>query len=151
MTICVFWEAIGADGWAKVNGIHHQPDVLDEATKSRGCLIQESVPPEVKDGWQVSLHVKPETGESEWRVKIDSEYRMPAADFLSLLPASTRVQARQSDDLLIKDLLALIDMSVADNSSKGIHPAAKAVKEGLSYLVHLGMMTQEQMDEITEP
>ena len=149
--ICAFWDSVDEDGWAKVTRMHHQPDKLDEATRAWGVVADDpGEPPIAKAGKKAALYVHPEQGIIEWRVVMDPDFRMPAADFLALLPAMTRVQARQAreTDPVIDDLMTLLEMMVADNASTGIHPQGRGAREGIGYLVSKGMMTQAQADDI---
>lgn len=160
--VLAFWdEPPGADGWARVVRMHHQPDVVDAGLRAQGALINFTRPPAAKDGWRAVLFVQPitpddgspMTGVSEWRIERDTDYRMPAPEFLALIPATARVQARAlvATDPVIADFMALIDMMALDSASRGIHPGGKAAKDGLGYLVHLGLMTAAEAAEITEP
>lgn len=150
--VAVFYDSVKPDGWAKASRIHHNPSKLDADALVGSVICGPGDPPEVKDGWTAGLWVKPETGDCEWRVAIARGYRMPAADFLGLLPSAARVGARAAaqDDPVIADFLALLDMTVADNASSGIHPGSMVAKDGLSYLVSLGLLTQAEADAITE-
>lgn len=152
-SVCAFWDDIEDDGWAKVTRMHHQPDKLDAATMATGAVITPSRAPTVKPGWGASLWVNPTSGAHEWRVEMEATFRMPAGEYLTLLPAPTRVQARQAaeTDPVIADFLKLIDMLVADNAATGIHPGSRGSRECLGYLVFKGFLTQEAMDEIVNP
>ena len=151
--VCVFWDDVEDDGWAKVDRMHHQPDKLDAETSARGIVATHPRAPRVKPGWTIGLYVEPESGAVEWRVKIDREYRMPAVEFLGLLPATARVAARQAvaTDPLIADFMAMIDMSVIDSASTGIHPAGRPARDGLGYMVSKGWLSQADMDAIVLP
>ena len=150
--IAVFYDDVASDGWAKAARIHHQPSKLDSETLTGAVLCSPGKPPEVKAGWVASLWVNPETDAAEWRVRIDHDFRMPAAEFLGMLPSSARVGARAAAEMdpVIADFLALIDMTVADNASKGLHPGSKACRDGLTYLMSLGLLTQAEVDAIVE-
>ena len=152
--VCAFWdEDEDGDGWVRVTRLHHQPATLDAATLARGVVCRPGKPPAAKAGWRAALWAEPATATVEWRIEYDAEYRMPAPEFLAMLPAATRVQARvrAKDDPILADFFALIDLLVADNAARGLHPGSRAVREGLGYLVSLGLMTAEQAAEITEP
>lgn len=151
--ICAFWDAVDADGWARVTRMHHQPQTLDDETKALGVLADApGDAPNAKAGKRAALYVNPTTGALEWRVVKDPAFRMPAADFLALLPASTRVQARaaRATDPAIDDLMTMLEMMVQDSASTGIHPQGRGAREGIQYLVSQGMMTEAQAFEILE-
>lgn len=151
--ICVFWDEIGEDGWARVNGIHHQPDKLSDERKAKGLLITPSAAPKLKKGWIASLWVNPEIEQYEWRVTADDEYRIPAGEFLASLPIAARVQAKAlaGTDPVLQDFLELMDMMVHDDACKGLHPGSEIVAAGLGYLVHLELLDQEYVDERLSP
>lgn len=151
--ICVFWNEIDADGWAKVNGIHHQPDKLPEEQRARGLMITSTPAPKLKKGWQSSMWVNPELEQYEWRVEIDDDYRIPAGEFLASLPIAARVQAKAlaDTDPVLKDFLELMDMMVHDDACKGLHPASEIVSSGLGYLVQLELLDQSYVDARLSP
>lgn len=153
MTVCIFWDKLDEDGWGRMTRMHHQPDKLDEATRARGVVVDTpDDPPTAKAGKTAQLWVHPESAAVEWRIVPDPDFRMSAADFLALLPPSTRVQARaaRATDPVIDDLMSMIEMMVADNANTGIHPQGRVARESIGYLVSQGMMTQAQADEILE-
>jgi hypothetical protein len=150
--VCAFWDdELGEDGFAKVTRLHHQPEKLDEATRARGVICAPGKPVEVRPGWTVGLWVNPKSGAAEWRVQIDRDYRQPAPEYLMRLPVRVRVAARASDDPILRELLAGIDMLVADNAAMGLHPAGDASREFLGYLVEIGLMDQAVADGILSP
>lgn len=151
--ICAFWDdEPEEDGWAKVTRMHHQPDKLDAATRATGLVVTLTKPPDAKTGRIVQLWVNPSLQSAEWRLVRDQAFRMPAADFLALLPASTRVQARaeRATDPLIDDIFTMIEMMVQDNASLGIHPQGRGAREAILYLVQKGLLTQAQANAILD-
>jgi hypothetical protein len=152
--ICAFWEnEPDVDGWVKVTQMHHKPDILDENIKSNGVLGILTRPPEVKSGWDAALYANVNTHTLEWRIEMDKNYRMSAAEFLLQLPIAARINARQAaatGDLVMQDFIDMIDRMIADNASMGIHPGSYTAKVALDYIVQQGWMTQEEADAITE-
>jgi hypothetical protein len=149
--ICAFFDDLEDDGWGRVTGINHQPQKLSPERLAEGVLISPGRPPKVREGWNAVLYVHPERGVHEWRVERDEQFRMPAGEFLALLPPATRVAVRASDDPILQDWLAIIDALIMDNAARGIHPGSSGAKAGLAYLVSQGLLTAEQMAEISEP
>lgn len=150
--VCAFWDdEPGEDGFAKVTRMHHKPDKLDRDTLARGVICAPGKPPEVRGGWTIGLWVRPDNGAHEWRPEIDRDYREPAAEYLMRLPVMTRVQARQSDDPVLVELLKTLDLMVVDNAARGIHPAGRASREALGYLVRVGLLDRAVMDDILSP
>jgi hypothetical protein len=151
--VCVFYDEVDDDGWARTRGIHHQPHKLTEEARAKGVMVDApGKAPVAKAGKSAAFYVHPESGAAEWRVVLDPDFKMPAADFLALLPAQARVMARMARDTdpVIDDLMSMLEMLVADNASTGIHPMGRGAREGIGYLVSKGMMTQEQADEILD-
>jgi hypothetical protein len=150
--VAAFWEdEPGADGFAKVTRMHHQPDKLDAATLARGVVCEPGKPPAVRQGWTVALWVRPEDGACEWRTALDPDFREPIAEYLMRLPVMTRVQARASDDPVLVELLRTMDLLVQDASARGIHPGGRASRECLGYLVRVGLLDAAVMDDILSP
>jgi hypothetical protein len=152
--VCAFFDEVEDDGWAKVTRMHHQPAKLDEETRARGVVVTPPRPPKVRRGWTVGLWVEPRTGAAEYRVEMDEDYRMSAADFLLLVPVQARIMARQAaaeGDLVMQDFLDMLDRMIADNASMGLHPGGEAAKVALGYLVSKEWMTAEQASAITDP
>jgi hypothetical protein len=150
--ICVFWDEL-EDGWGRVTHIHHQPDRLDDERKARGLVITPDPRPKLKKGWTSSLWVNPQSRTYEYRIEMDDEYRIPAGEFLAMLPIQTRVQAKAlaGTDPILSDFLELLDMMVYDSSSKGLHPGGYPVTAGLEYLVHLELLDQQFVDTMLSP
>ena len=150
--VAVFWEdEPEADGFVRVTRMHHQPEKLDAVMLTAGVVCTPGKPPVVRQGWTVALWVRPEDGATEWRTQLDPDYREPAAEYLMRLPVMTRVQARQSDDPVLVELIKTLDLMVADNAARGIHPAGRSSREVLRYLVGIGLLDQTVMDDILSP
>ena len=153
--ICAFYDdGPGADGFARVTRMHHQPDSLAPELIAQGMIVSPGNPPEVREGWQVSLWVNPTSAAHEWRIAIDRAYRMSAAEYMMQLPVATRIASRQAaaaGDLVMQDFLDMLDRMIADNASQGLHPAGRASVAALGYLVQQGWMTQDDMDAVLSP
>lgn len=150
--VCAFWDdEPGEDGFVRVSRMHHQPDQLDPAMSAAGLICTPGRPPKTRSGWNVSLWVNPETGGHDWRTELDAEYREPMAEYLMQLPVLVRIAARASDDPVIVELLHTMDMLLMDSAARGIHPAGRASREALGYLVHVGMLDRAVMDQILSP
>ena len=153
--VCAFWEdAPEADGFVRVTRMHHQPEKLDAAMSAAGAVVTLPKTPKPRKGWTVALWVHPGDAVAEWRVEMDEDYRMSAAEFLLQIPVQARIQARAAaagGDAVLQDFLDMIDRMIADNANMGLHPGSLAAKVALAYLVEKGWMTEEDAAAITEP
>lgn len=152
--VCLFWDDVAPDGWARVTRMHHQPANLPPEVRAEGILAALGPTPEVREGWTVALHVQPSTGAVDWRITMDRDYRMSAAEFLLQLPVATRIAARQAaaaGDVAMQDFIDMIDRMITDSACKGLHPGGAAAKAALAYLVDQGWIAPEVAAQITEP
>ncbi len=124
------------------------------ALLDRGVLVPVSPPPRVRRGWIAVRWVHLDTQATEWRVEIDEDYRMSAAEYLLQVPVQARIAARQAasgGDPVMQDFIDMLDRMIADNASSGLHPGGTASKVALGYLVQQGWMTEADAAAITEP
>lgn len=145
----VFWDYLDADGWGECTSMHRSGHRLSPEAVALGVTV--AIPPKPqREGWLTTPWVHPATPAFEWRMTRDAGYRVPISEFLSSLPAMTRVnaRARRDTDPVIADFLALLDMAVQEN--RGINPHGGAARAGLNYLVSIDLMTQAEADAITD-
>ena len=139
----------GDDGFGKMTRILHQPDkATPEQRKSMVPGVMPGDPEQRGAGWVVSMWVNPTTSEVEWRYNRDPKYRQPVSEFLSRLPQSARLEAREAraTDPVIDDFMTLLEMASAEGA--GVDLGSSAIQDGLSYLLAQGMLTQEEFDAI---
>ncbi len=145
----VFWDYMGADGWAKVTSMHRSPHRLGAEAVALGVTVDVTEEPK-RDGWITTGWVNPATLTFEWRMTRDSRYRIPISEYMAQLPAGTRVQARmaRASNPAIDDFMLLLEMAAQE--ATGINPHGAASREGLGYLVSINMMTQAEADAISD-
>ena len=145
----VFWDYLDAQGWGECTSMHRSPHRLAPEILALGVTVQVPQKPQ-RDGWLVTGWVNPSTTLFEWRMTRDLSYRVPISEFLSSLPALTRVnaRARRDTDPIMDDFLTLLDMAASEG--RGINPHGPAAREGLAYLVSLDLMTQAEADAISD-
>lgn len=148
----VFWETPGADGWALVKSIHDSPHRLAPEAVALGISMEIPSKPEARDGWLIKAWVHPADSLFEWRQSRDPNYRVPVSDFLAMIPGMTRVKARglRASDPVMADLFDLLEMTAAETTSRGVNPHGRAAREGLGYMVSIGILDQADADRITD-
>lgn len=152
MASIVFWESPGADGWARVKSIHDSPHRLAPEAVALGLSVDVPAKPDSRDGWLIVGWVHPATAAFEWRQVRDASYRVPVSDFLAMIPGSARVQARglRGTDPVVADLFDLLEMTASETTSRGVNPHGRAAREGLGYMVRIGILDQADADRITD-
>lgn len=148
----VFWETPAEDGWARVQSIHESGHRLSAEAIALGLEIEVPAKPLARAGWLIVGWVHPATAVFEWRYVRDADYRVPVSDFLAMIPGMARVQARglRATDPVIEDLFLLLEMTAAEPQSRGINPHGRPAREGLSYMIHIGILEQAAADRITD-
>ena len=145
----VFWDYLDADGWGECTSMHRSGHRLAPEAVALGVTI--AIPQKLqREGWLTKPWVHPATPAFEWRMTRDDRYRVPISEFLSYLPAMTRVQARaaRAADPVVADFLTLLEM--ASTEGRGINPHGAAARQGLAYLVSKGWLTQAEADVISD-
>lgn len=145
----VFWDYLNPDGWGEVTSMHRSPHRLDPAAVAFGVTVDVPQKP-ARSGWIVTSWVKPADASFEWRMTRDRDHRVPISEYLASLPSAARVAAREkrTTDPVIDDFMLLLEMAAQEG--QGINPHGAASREGLGYLVSLGLMTQAEADTVTD-
>ena len=148
----IFWETPGADGWALVKSIHESPHRLSAEVLALGLEMDIPAKPAARDGWLIFGWVHPADKVFEWRQARDSSYRVPVSDFLAMIPGLARIKARglRETDPVMADLFALLEMTAAETTSRGVNPHGRPAREGLGYMVSIGILDQADADRITD-
>lgn len=145
----VFWDYLNPDGWGEVTSMHRSSHRLDPAAVAFGVTVDVPQKP-ARKGWIVTSWVKPTDASFEWRMTRDPDHRLSISEYLASLPSTARVAAREkrTTDPVIDDFMLLLEMAAQEG--QGINPHGAASREGLGYLVSLGLMTQAEADTVTD-
>lgn len=152
--VYVFAESISSmTGIGKVSTIHYQPEKLTEAQKAAGYEVTLPEEPQLKPGFRSVLYVNaidPQNPEAFYDTGIDPNYYIPVAEYLAMLPLSTRIALKEAraTDATVDSFLDIIEASRDDSASKGVNPVALYMQEYYTYFVNQGLMTQAAVDAI---
>lgn len=163
-----FYEQPTQSGWFKVKpptAFLNNPSSLNPGKASDAAVLariaagdrvipyESLVYPDLKVGEKAELWANHDEGLVEYRVAVDPECRIPVVEFLGMLPFAAVAQARalSATDPILKAFFDLLQMSVDDNASRGVNPYGNTIRGALAYLVQIGLMTQQQVDEVTTP
>jgi hypothetical protein len=153
--VCLFCDAGLVDGVGRVTRIHHQPALLDAATREQGTLVP-ALPPEPGPparGHLWALKVRPATAEAWWEAERDPAFvpTVTPTEFVMRFEPEQwiAVEERRGADPVLRYFVGLLDRATADGTQINLLNAG--VKKGVGYLVQIGMIGQADAERILTP